>query len=65
MLEGQIKTPENQLSFYKILKTQIQQISSALSCPSNGIPSRDSDQESVKYITTLFEGKAPEFLKNL
>jgi hypothetical protein len=47
---------ENQLSFNKMLETQIQQISGALPCQSNGIPSRDALQESVKSITTIFKG---------
>jgi hypothetical protein len=32
---------QNQLSFNKMLETQIQQISGALPCQSNGIPSWD------------------------
>jgi hypothetical protein len=51
---------QNQSGFYKMLETQIQQISSALQCPSNGIPSRDLIQESVKSITTLFKGHVPK-----
>jgi hypothetical protein len=50
----------NQLSFNKMMETQIHQIFGALPCQSNGIPSRDPVQESVKSITTIFEGQTPE-----
>jgi hypothetical protein len=50
----------NQLSFNMMLETQIQQISGALPSQSNWLPSRGSVQESVKSITTIFEGQAFE-----
>jgi hypothetical protein len=57
---------ENQLSFNKMLETQIQQISRALPSQSNEIHSRDPVQESVKSITTIFEGQGPgSFEKSL
>jgi hypothetical protein len=49
---------QNQLSFNKMLEIQIQHISGALPGHSNRLPSRDSIQESVKSITTIFEGHA-------
>jgi hypothetical protein len=51
---------QNQMSFNKMLETQIQSISAALPCPIKGIPSRDPIRETMKNITTLFEGQAPE-----
>jgi hypothetical protein len=57
---------KNHLSFNKMLETQIQQISGVLPSQSNRIPSRDSVQESVRSITTIFEGQVPEsFEKSL
>jgi hypothetical protein len=43
-----------------MLETQIQHISSTIPCTSNGIPSKDPVQESVKSIAVLFERQAPE-----
>jgi hypothetical protein len=43
-----------------MLETQIQQISGAFPYQNNGIPSRYPIQESVKSITTIFEGQSPE-----
>jgi hypothetical protein len=51
---------QNQLSFNKMLETQIQQTSGALPSQSNGLPSKDPIQGCVKSITTTFEGQAPE-----
>jgi hypothetical protein len=51
---------QNQLSFIKMLETQIQQIAAALLCQRNGDPSQSPIQESVKSIFTLFKGKAPK-----
>jgi hypothetical protein len=51
---------QNQLSFNKMLETQIQQITTALPCQSNGDPSQSPIQESVKSIFTMFKGKAPK-----
>jgi hypothetical protein len=50
---------QNQLSFNKMLETQIQQITGALPSQSNGLPSKDSVQENVNSITAIFEGLAP------
>ena len=49
----------DKLSFNKMLETQIQQISSALPRPSSGA-SKEPVQESVKSMSTLFDGKATE-----
>jgi hypothetical protein len=51
---------QNQLSFNKMLETQIQQIAAALPHQSNGDPSQSSIQESVKSIFIVFMGKAPK-----
>jgi hypothetical protein len=51
---------QNQVSFNKMLETQIQQIVVALPCQSNGDPSQSPIQESVKSIFTVFKGKAPK-----
>jgi hypothetical protein len=51
---------QNQLSFNKMLETQIQQIAAALPCQSNGDPSQSPVQESMKSIFTVFKGKAPK-----
>jgi hypothetical protein len=51
---------QNQLSFTKILETQIQQITTALLRQSNGNPSQSPIQESVKSIFTVLKGKAPK-----
>jgi DNA polymerase III gamma/tau subunit len=50
---------QNQLSFNKMLVTQIQQIVAALPHQSNGQPSQSSVQESAKSIFTVFKGKTP------
>jgi hypothetical protein len=50
----------NQLSFNKMLETQIQQISVAIPSPSNGNSSKTPVQESVRSIFTVFKGKAPK-----
>jgi hypothetical protein len=51
---------QNQLSFNKMLETQIQQIVVAVPCQSNGDPSQSLVQESVKSIFTMFKGMAPK-----
>jgi hypothetical protein len=48
----------NQLSFNKMLETQIQQIVGALPHQRYGDPSQSPVQESVKSIFILFKGKA-------
>ncbi len=51
---------QNQLSFNKILETQIQQISAAILSQSNGDSSKTPVQESVRSIFTVFKEKAPK-----
>jgi hypothetical protein len=51
---------QNQLSFNKMLETQIQQNSVAPPRQSNGDPSQSPIQESMKSIFTVFKGKAPK-----
>jgi hypothetical protein len=51
---------QNQLSFSKMLETQTQYITAALPCQSNGDPSQNPAQESVKPIFTVFKGKTPK-----
>jgi hypothetical protein len=43
-----------------MLETQIQQITATLSRQSNGDPYQIPVQESMKYIFTVFKGKAPK-----
>jgi hypothetical protein len=49
---------QNQLSFNKMLETQIQQIAAALPRQSNGDPSQSPVEESVSSIFTMFKEKA-------
>jgi hypothetical protein len=49
---------QNQLSFNKMLETQIQQISAAIPCQSNGGSCKTPIQESVRSIFTVFKEKA-------
>jgi hypothetical protein len=51
---------QNQLSFNKMLETQIQQIAATLPCQSNEDPSQSPVQDSVKSICTVFKGKPPK-----
>jgi hypothetical protein len=51
---------QNQLSFNKILETQIQQISATIPSQSNGDSSKTPVQESVRSIFTVFKEKAPK-----
>jgi hypothetical protein len=51
---------QNQLSFNKMLETQIQQISAAIPSQSNGDSSKTPIQESVRSIFTVFKEKAPK-----
>jgi hypothetical protein len=51
---------QNQLSFNKMLETQIQQIAAALPRQSNVDPSWSPIQESMKSIFTVFKGKVPK-----
>jgi hypothetical protein len=53
-------TTQNQLSFNKMLETQIQQITTTLPCQNNGDPSKSPVQESMKSIFTMFKGKPPK-----
>jgi hypothetical protein len=50
---------QNQLSFNKMLETQIQQISAAILGQSNGDSSKTPVQGSVRSIFTVFKEKAP------
>jgi hypothetical protein len=50
----------NQLSFNKMLETQIQQISAAIPRQSNGDSSKTPVPESVRSIFTMFKEKAPK-----
>jgi hypothetical protein len=52
-----VATP-NQLSFNKMLETQIQQITAAIPRQSNGDSSKTPIQESVRSIITVFKEKA-------
>jgi hypothetical protein len=49
---------QNQLCFNKMLETQIQQISAAIPCQSNGGSSMTPIQDSVRSIFTVFKDKA-------
>jgi hypothetical protein len=49
---------QNQLSFNKMLETQIQQISTTIPSQSNGGSSKTPIQESVRFIFTMFKEKA-------
>jgi hypothetical protein len=49
---------QNQLSFNKMLETQIQQISTAIPSQSNGGSSKTPIQESMRSIFTVFKEKA-------
>jgi hypothetical protein len=51
---------QNQLSFNKMLETQIQQISATIPSQSNGDSSKTPVQESVRSIFTMFKEKAPK-----
>jgi hypothetical protein len=51
---------QNQLSFNKMLETQIQQISTTIPSQSNGDSSKTPVQESVRSIFTVFKEKAPK-----
>jgi hypothetical protein len=51
---------QNQLSFNKMLETQIQQISAAIPSQSNGDSSKTPVQESVSSIFTVFNEKVPK-----
>jgi hypothetical protein len=49
---------QNQLSFNKMLETQIQQIFAAIPSQNNGDSSKTPVQESVRFIFTVFKEKA-------
>jgi hypothetical protein len=51
---------QNQLSFNKMLETQIQQISVAIPSQSNGDSSKIPIQESVRSIFTVLKENAPK-----
>jgi hypothetical protein len=53
-----IVATQNQLSFNKIMETQIQQISAAIQSQSNGASSKTPIQESVRSIFTMFKENA-------
>jgi hypothetical protein len=55
-----IVATQNQLSFNKMLETQIQQISAAIPSQSNGDSSKTPIQESVGSIFTVFKEMAPK-----
>jgi hypothetical protein len=59
-MESFIVATQNQLSFNKMLETQIQQISVAHPRRSNGDSSKSPIQESVRSIFTVFKEKAPK-----
>jgi hypothetical protein len=51
---------QNQLSFNKMLETQIQQISAPIPSQSNGDSFKTPIQESVRFICSLFKEEAPK-----
>jgi hypothetical protein len=51
---------QNQLSFNKMLESQIQQISVVFPRPNNRDSTNTHVQESVKSISALFQGMAPD-----
>jgi hypothetical protein len=57
-MDNFIVATHNQLSFNKMLETQIQQISATISNQSNGGSSKTSIQESVRSIFTVFKENA-------
>jgi hypothetical protein len=58
-----INAKMDQLSFNKMLETQIQQISAAILSQSNRDSSKTPVQESVRTIFTVFKEKAPKSTK--
>jgi hypothetical protein len=54
---------QNQLSFHKMLKTHIQQISVALPSQRNGDSSKTTVQESVRSIFSVLKKKAPKSIE--
>jgi hypothetical protein len=63
MMDSFTIATQNQLSFNKMLETQIQQISAALPSQNNGDSSKTPIQESVKFIFTVFKEKAPNSIE--
>jgi hypothetical protein len=59
-MDNFVVATQNQLSFNKMLETQIQQIAAVLPRQSNGDPSQSPVQESVRSIFTVFKEKAPK-----
>jgi hypothetical protein len=57
-MDSFIVATQNQLSFNKMLETQIPQISVAIPSPSNGDSAKTPIQESVRSIFTVFKEKA-------
>jgi cytochrome c556 len=57
-MDNFIVATKNQLSFNKMLETQIQQISTTIPSQSNGNSSKTPIQESVRSIFTMFKEKA-------
>jgi hypothetical protein len=54
---------QNQMSFNKMLETQIQQISASIPSQSNGDSSKTPIQESVRSIFTVFKEKTPKSIE--
>jgi hypothetical protein len=59
-MDNFIVATQNQLSFNKILETQIQQISAVILSQSNEDSSKTPVQESVRSIFTVFKENAPK-----
>jgi hypothetical protein len=59
-IDSFVVATQNQMTFNKMLETQIQQISSAIPNQSNGDSSKTPVQESVRSIFTVFKEKAPK-----
>jgi hypothetical protein len=59
-MDSFIVAMHNQLSFNKMLETQIQQIYVVLPCPNNRDSTNTPIYESVESIFALFLGKAPD-----
>jgi hypothetical protein len=58
-MDSFIVATQNQLSFNKMLETQIPQISAAIPSESNGDSYKTPIQESVRSIFTVFKENAP------
>jgi hypothetical protein len=60
MMDSFTEATQSQLSFNKMLETQIQQISVAIPSQTNGDSSKTPIKESVRSIFTVFKEKAPK-----